>query len=60
MDLDKVIALINQCGFPVFVALVLLLRVDRMHQANILALNALTKAIDELKLLVEIGRHKKE
>jgi hypothetical protein len=48
VNLSDLAGLINQVGFPVFVAVVLLLRVDKMHAENIRAINALTAAIEAL------------
>jgi hypothetical protein len=40
--------LISTLGFPIFVAMVLLWRVDRMHTDNIRVITALTAAIVSL------------
>lgn len=54
MTLDQVITFINQCGFPVFVAAVLLWRVDRMHTENIHAVEQLTHAVRDLRRCIEL------
>jgi hypothetical protein len=56
MDLQQVITFINQCGFPIFVAAVLLWRVDRMHAENNRALHLLTLAVNDLKAAILSSR----
>lgn len=45
MTLTQAIAFIQGVGFPIFVAVVLLFRVDTMHAENLKAINALTDAV---------------
>lgn len=45
MPLAQVTAFIQGVGFPIFVAVVLLFRVDTMHAENLRAINALTDAV---------------
>ncbi len=49
MDLKGAADFIQATGFPIFVAVVLLWRVDTMHTANLMALNALTLEIRLLR-----------
>ena len=44
-SLQMVITFIQAVGFPIFVASVLLFRVDKMHAENLKAINALTDAV---------------
>lgn len=44
-EMQQVIAFIQGVGFPIFVACVLLFRVDKMHSENLRAINALTDAV---------------
>ena len=46
--LDEFSHFIATLGFPIFVAVILLLRVDQMHAENIRAINELTQAISQL------------
>jgi len=47
--LTQITQFINQTGFPIFVAVILLWRVDSMHTANLKAIEALTLAVNELR-----------
>ena len=44
-NLTALTAFIQSVGFPIFVAVVLLLRVQNMHVENLKAINALTDAV---------------
>lgn len=46
------IAAINTVGFPIFVALVLLLRVDRMHSENLKAIYQLIQVVTLLQVAI--------
>lgn len=50
--MNEAIYFIQQVGFPIFVAVVLLLRVETMHVESIRAIHALTAAVQSLCLLV--------
>ena len=50
--MQQAVSFIQQVGFPIFVAVVLLYRVDVMHAENLKAIHALTQAINGLCLLV--------
>lgn len=55
MDLKQLADFISQTGFPIFVAIVLLWRVDTMHTDNLKALHENTL---EVKLLrVALDKH---
>jgi hypothetical protein len=55
VDLKQIAEFISQTGFPIFVAIVLLWRVDNMHTANLEALHENTL---EIKLLrVALDKH---
>ena len=43
--LQQAITFIQAVGFPIFVAVLLLFRVDRMHAENLTATHALTDAV---------------
>lgn len=43
--LGEITAFIQGVGFPIFVALLLLYRVDNMHKENLVAIHALTDAV---------------
>ena len=49
---------IKSVGFPVFVAMLLLLRVDAMHGENLKAIAALTEAVNMLRLVLQSGNAK--
>lgn len=44
---------ITQIGFPIFVAVVLLMRVDKMHSENIMAINNLVTTLRDLHTCIE-------
>lgn len=48
MELKEIAAFISSTGFPIFVAIVLLWRVDTMHTTNLMAIHENTL---ELRLL---------
>ena len=47
------VTIVNQVGFPIFVAVVLLWRVDTMHAENLKAIAALTEAVTALRLTIQ-------
>lgn len=49
MTLAELTNFIQATGFPIFVALVLLWRVDQMHADNLRAIAALTLALNDLR-----------
>jgi hypothetical protein len=55
VDLKQIADFIQSTGFPIFVAVVLLWRVDAMHTANLMAISEL---ILEVRLLrTELAKH---
>jgi hypothetical protein len=53
MPFDGLDRFITQIGFPIFVAVVLLMRVDKMHAENITAINNLVTTLRELHKCIE-------
>lgn len=52
------VSIINSVGFPIFVAVVLLWRVDNMHAENLKAIAGLTEAVTMLRLTIQPGNFK--
>jgi len=50
--LDLLADFINKVGFPIFVAVVLLWRVDSRHAENVRAMNELVKAVKDQHLAI--------
>ncbi|MEN3012876.1 MAG: YvrJ family protein [Dictyoglomus thermophilum] len=59
-ELDLFMKFISQVGFPIVVALYLLVRVDKTIEKSTEALTELTKTIIELKELIENMNEKNE
>jgi hypothetical protein len=57
VTLPDVSNFISQTGFPIFVAVVLLWRVDTMHAANLAAIHALTVEIRLLRVALTRDLH---
>jgi hypothetical protein len=55
--LSAIADFISRTGFPIFVAVVLLWRVDAMHAANLRAINELTIAIVQLRSMIDDCHH---
>ena len=58
--MQDLITFINSCGFPIFVAVVLLWKVDTMHAENIRAIHSLTDAISELRNALNYHQRQRE
>jgi hypothetical protein len=54
MGIGEIGTLIGSIGFPGTIALLLLIYIPRMNQANLIAMRALTKEITRLTLAIQL------
>ncbi len=60
MGIGEIGTLIGSIGFPGTIALLLLIYIPRMNQANLLAVGALTKEIARLTLAIQLSQQWRE